>query len=137
MNSIYLVFSSLKIQIKLINTLVLPATIFTWSWKYFRSKHIKHLAKLFHPKSAVGVNLIPSCSFSKHVFSKERLKHWFPVTFNIITSYVFNENFVEIPQLVQKIWGFFSFNIICFRQIFGIFWHFLIIFLFETKYVST
>ena len=43
--------------------------------------------------------------FSKNLFSRERerAKPCFFVTFNIITSQVFPENFIEIPQVVQKI----------------------------------
>ena len=42
--------------------------------------------------------------FFRNVFSRERLKLWFLVTFNIIIGYIFPENFIEIPQVVQKIW---------------------------------
>ena len=41
--------------------------------------------------------------FSKNVSSKEWMKPWFFVTFNIIISHIFPENFIEIPQVVQKI----------------------------------
>ena len=41
--------------------------------------------------------------FSKNVSSRERVKPWFFVTFNIIISYIFPENVIEIPQVVQKI----------------------------------
>ena len=43
------------------------------------------------------------CGFSKSVSSKEREKPWFFVTFNIILRHIFPENFVEFPQVVQKI----------------------------------
>ena len=39
----------------------------------------------------------------ENVSSKERMKPWFFVTFNIIISHIFSENFIEIPQVVQKI----------------------------------
>ena len=42
--------------------------------------------------------------FSKNVSSKERLKSWFLVTFNIILRHIFPEKFIEFPQLVQKLW---------------------------------
>ena len=42
------------------------------------------------------------CSFSKNVSSKERVKPWFFVTFNIIISHIFPENFIEFPQVFQK-----------------------------------
>ena len=50
-----------------------------------------------------GVNLTPSCGFSKNVSSKGRVKPWFFVTFNIIIRHVFPENFIEISLVVQKL----------------------------------
>ena len=44
----------------------------------------------------------PSFGFSKNISSKERVKPLF-VSFNIIVSHIFPENFEEIPQVVQKI----------------------------------
>ena len=43
------------------------------------------------------------CGFSKNASSKERLKPWFLVTFNIIIGHIFHESFMEIPQVVQKL----------------------------------
>ena len=40
-----------------------------------------------------------SCGFSKNVSSQERVKPWFFVTFSIILSYIFPENFIEITQV--------------------------------------
>ena len=40
------------------------------------------------------------------MFLREAVKLWFFVTFNIIISHIYPENFIEIPQLVQKIWNF-------------------------------
>ena len=40
------------------------------------------------------------CGFSKNVSSKERMKPWLFVTFNIIVRHIFPENFIEIPQVV-------------------------------------
>ena len=51
----------------------------------------------------------PSCGFSKNVSYRERVKLCFFVTFNIIISHIFPENFIEILkafQKVQKIWRF-------------------------------
>ena len=45
----------------------------------------------------------PLCCFSKNLFSRERVKPWFFVTFNVIISYISPKSFIEIPQLVQKI----------------------------------
>ena len=45
----------------------------------------------------------PSCGFFKNVSSIERVEPWFFVTFNIILKDIFPENFIEFPQVVQKI----------------------------------
>ena len=69
------------------------------------------------------------CSFSKNLSSKEKVKSSFFVTFNIITSHIFPEDFIKIPQVVQKIWRISLFNIIYFHlfsSIFWIFWHYLV-----------
>ena len=42
------------------------------------------------------------CGFSKNVFSKESLKPWFLVSFNVITRRTFPENFIEISLVVRK-----------------------------------
>ena len=52
-----------------------------------------------------AVNKTSPCGFSKG------LEPWFFATFNIIMSHIFLENFIEVPQVVQKIWRFFSVNI--------------------------
>ena len=44
------------------------------------------------------------CDFSKNASFKERMKTCFFVTFNIILSHIFPENYIEFPQVVQKIW---------------------------------
>ena len=51
-----------------------------------------------------GGQLDLSCSFFKNVFSRERMKPWFFVTFNIIIIHIFPENLIGISQIVQKIW---------------------------------
>ena len=79
------------------------------------------------------VNLTPSplprFGFSKSVSSKERVKPWFFVTFNIILRHIFPENFIEFPQVVQKIWRN-SLSILAnfhqFSSIFWFFWHYLL-----------
>ena len=43
------------------------------------------------------------CGFSKNVSSRERVESRFFVTSNISISHIFPEDFVEIPQVVQKI----------------------------------
>ena len=48
----------------------------------------------------------PSCGFSKNVSSRERVKPWLFLTFNIIISHIFPENFIEIILAVQRIWRF-------------------------------
>ena len=54
-----------------------------------------------------GGQFEPPCGFSNNVSSKERVKRCFFGTFNIIISHIFPENFIEIPQVDQKIWGIF------------------------------
>ena len=94
---------------------VFPADVF-----YHRSCYLKSLIKavkpstkdfsqknksedfldLFSPKKAAGVNLtFPCVFFSKNIFSKERLKPWFCVTFNIIISHNFPENFKVVLKI--------------------------------------
>ena len=43
------------------------------------------------------------CGFFKNVSPKKRLKPYFFVNFNIIISHILPKNFIEIPQVVQKI----------------------------------
>ena len=64
------------------------------------------LGHLNPKKAGEGVNLTPlsTCKFSKNVSSKQRLKPCVFMTFNIIISYIFPENFIELPQVVQNIW---------------------------------
>ena len=49
--------------------------------------------------------------FSKNVFSRDRLKPWFVVTFDIILSHIFPGNFIEIPQIVFPFCGFFDISL--------------------------
>ena len=56
-----------------------------------------------NPKTAAGEGgggggLFDSpCHFSKNVSSKERVKPWFFVTFNITLRHIFPENFIKFP----------------------------------------
>ena len=69
----------------------------------------------------VGVNPPPAVFFPIFYFL-ERYKDLFFVTFNVITSHIFPENFNEIPQVDRKIGlKIFFANIIYFRQFFGFF----------------
>ena len=53
---------------------------------------------------AGAVNLTPPpCGFSKNASIKEKVKPWFFVTF-IVISHIFPQTFIEITQVVQKIW---------------------------------
>ena len=68
---------------------------------------VKLLGTAFYraPLAAVsGLNLKsqfdPSCVFSIYLFSRERVKPFFFVTFNIIISHVFPENFIAIARVV-------------------------------------
>ena len=84
------------------------------------------LVKFLNPKAAGGRQLdpppSPQCGFSKNISSKGRVKPWFILTFNIIISHIFPEIFIEIPQVVQKIWRI-SLSILAifidFHQFFG------------------
>ena len=60
--------------------------------------------KSFNPKTAGGWAQfeLPS-GFSKNFSPKERVKLWFFVTFNIVVSLIFPENFIGIPQVIQKL----------------------------------
>ena len=49
-----------------------------------------------HKNSAIN-------SYVKNVLFRKSVESWFYVTFNIIISGIFPENFIEITQLVQKI----------------------------------
>ena len=64
------------------------------------------------------------CGFSKIVSSKQRVKPWFFETFKIIIRHILLENFLEIPQVVQKLWRI-SLSILAifinFYQFFGYF----------------
>ena len=69
--------------------------------------HTLEMSSFLNPKTAGGdgqfVNLTPPppvCGFLKNEFSKERVKPWFFVTFNIIIRDIFPDNFIEIPQVV-------------------------------------
>ena len=44
--------------------------------------------------------------FFKTVSPRERVQPWLFVTFNIIISHIFLENFIKIPQVVLKIGRF-------------------------------
>ena len=62
-------------------------------------------------------------TFFKFVFSIERTRPYF---FRLlILRYVFAENFIKVPRVVQKIWRF-SCSILVFSAIFRVFWHFLV-----------
>ena len=56
-----------------------------------------------------GYQFDPLCGFSKNLSFKERVKHWNFMTFIIIISYIFPENFIEIVLVVQKIHVILSF----------------------------
>ena len=52
----------------------------------------------------LGGQFDPSCGFFKDVSAKAIVNSWFFVTSNIIISHIILENFIETPQVVQKIW---------------------------------
>ena len=96
--------------------------------------HMFYMLPVLNPKTAGGsVNFAPlpsPCGFLGNVFSKERVKPCFFVTFNIILRHIFPENFIEFPQVVQKIWTI-SLSILAifihFHRFFGYFKHYLVI----------
>ena len=49
----------------------------------------------------------PSCGFFKNVSAEELVNAWFFVTFNVIISHIFPENFIEIPQVFRSNENFF------------------------------
>ena len=57
---------------------------------------------------------------------EEREKPCFFVTFNIIRSHIFHEDFTEISSSCSKDMKTFFFNINYFHRFFGFFWHFLV-----------
>ena len=68
----------------------------------------------------------PPCGSSKNVSSRERVNPWFFVTFYSIISHIFPENFIESPQVVQKIWRFYLSILTIFINFSGILtfpWH--------------
>ena len=91
--------------------------IFSKPWRNYSCLNLKRLGGQFDPAP------LPCVS------SKERVKSWFFMTFDIIISHIFPESFIETPQVVQKIW-IISFSILAifidFHPSFGIFWHFLV-----------
>ena len=80
--------------------------------------------KTISPKTARGSIWPLPCGFSKNISSKERVKLWFFVTFNIILGHIFRDIFVDLPQDVQKIWRI-SLSILAIFIFCGFFWHFL------------
>ena len=87
------------------------------SLKFNNLRLVRGMALKFYCSVAKGLTLkqlwgwqggqsiwLPSCGLSKNVSSKERVKPWFFVIFNIIIGHIFPENSVEIPQVFQKIW---------------------------------
>ena len=68
------------------------------------------------------------CGFSKNISSKERDKPCFLVSFNIIISYIFPENFIDVLQTILKICRISLLVLaifINFHQLLDFFWHFL------------
>ena len=108
------------------NVMIETAEILFFDLSYTLLRH-----QLLNPKTAWGSHspLHHPCGFSKIVPSKQRMKLWFFVTFNIISRHIFPENFIELPQVVQKIWRN-SLSIVAnfhqFSSFSWIFWHYLV-----------
>ena len=86
------------------------ATAIAKMFAYFRQIFKKCVLTLKMVDRGVGergCSIDPSCGFSKKKFCRERMNHCFFVTFNIIISHIFPENFIKNPHIVQRIWRFF------------------------------
>ena len=51
-----------------------------------------------------GGQFDPPHGFLEIVSSKQMVTPWFFVTFKIIIRHIFPKDFIEIPQVVQKLW---------------------------------
>ena len=87
-----------------------------WKWKSLVQYLLlvvwipSKLRATINSKKTGSVNLSPHppWGFSKNAFSGERVNPCFFVTFNIIASHIFPEDFIEIPQVIQKVLRFSS-----------------------------
>ena len=74
---------------------------------YYHTQCLRNFHNEFNPNTAGvregQIDPPPPCGFSKNVSSKDRVKPWFFVTFNIIMRHIFPENVIEIHQVVQKL----------------------------------
>ena len=92
-----------------IKTILEPLHVEINSWQHKLDVLYKEAVgrEHFNPKTVGGGwrgSICPlPCGFSKYVSSKEMVKALFFVTFNIILRHIFAENFIECPQVVQKI----------------------------------
>ena len=109
----YFSWNSLQSWTKVLQTFsLLPQFLFTTRETkldyYYHKVNVQvasRVAERLNPKMAGrGQTDPPPSSFSKSLSSKERVKPWFFVTFNIITSHIFPENVIEILQAVEKLW---------------------------------
>ena len=67
----------------------------------------------------------PPVVFLKFYIIERGWSLWFFVNFNISISHIFSENFIEIADVVHKIWRFSPLGLTIFIN-FSIFWHSLI-----------
>ena len=92
--------------------------------KWLFSNYMKYHLGLVHVLTLKRLG-----GFLKNVSSKERVKPWFFMTFNNILRHIFPENFIEFPQVTQKIWRNPLSTLANFHQfssVFWIFWHYLV-----------
>ena len=71
------------------------ATAIAKMFAYFRQIFKKCVLTLKMVDRGVGergCSIDPSCGFSKKKFCRERMNHWYFLTFNIIISHLFPEN---------------------------------------------
>ena len=113
-NSIWSKVSNCQIE-KLLQEILITLKLVTVSCF---SKDAGLLLTLKRPDGGRSIWLHFLWFFKKCTFQRE-------CTFDIIISHIFSENFIEIPQIVQKIRRF-SCSIRTISSIFWIFWHFLV-----------
>ena len=96
-----------------INDCVKEIFLYFTTWWFYSSESIL-LQQISPEESYVRISTLKSLggqfdspySFSNNVFLKKRWNPGYFVTFSIIISHIFPENFIVIPQVVQKMWTF-------------------------------
>ena len=93
---------TLILDLKCINVFVYQEKLKFGDWRII-SEVMGNERFLINPKKTGGGSIFqPLCGFFKNVSSKGRVKPCFFVTFNIIISHIFSENFIAIHQVVRR-----------------------------------